>query len=340
MRKPVSARRQKKNLIKDVKGSVDLNSTNDVELKFIGSSVIGENLLSDNKSFAQPDGVQEALVDKVESQEISNQEIFKQIQLVKDDVTHQFGQQKKVINKLVVGQNSILKNNSDLPLINNALIEIETRLNKYEILVDKLIDQNKGLIESIGSVGGGGIADEHYNALNQIVIALDSSLSKLLYVENNSEVKKENNLLLNQLNIVQQELEKLILKNRNTGTLTEKKSEVSDKVYFGAVNHIKQQLPYRLGATAIEHSRDLNGLLKLPYALLVETIAVKKGQNQEISSPLLEEYSDAYEAERVKKHLSYQLGVVMVDNSKSLKGLIKMPFEVHRVIKGFQKKAK
>ncbi|EPF69980.1 hypothetical protein [Acinetobacter rudis] len=330
MRKPVSTRRQKKNLVKVVDEAVDSSSTNTVELESNDSSSINGNAVSNQEPSTKASSVQEVLFDVTESKKIFNEEVLIQIQLVKDVVKDQLDKYEKAINKLVMGENILVKN--------NILTELPERLNKYELLINKLLDQNERLIESIDLISKKMVNDEHYNSLNRIVVALDDSLNKLLYMESSSQIKKENVLLLNQLHVVQQEFENVILKNRNIGSLDNKKDDINTEVYLGAADLIKQQLHYRLGATAIEHSRDLNGLLKLPYALLTETIAVKKRESQESAPQELEFYSDASEAERVKKHLSYKLGVVMVDGTKSLKNFIKMPIEVHRVVKGFQKK--
>jgi len=130
---------------------------------------------------------------------------------------------------------------------------------------------------------------------------------------------EENELLLTQLHTVQEELEIQYLKN------------IKPKLY-GAADRVKAQLSYRLGAAMIENSKSTMGLLKTPFTLRGEVKkfrsdrAKKNGQKL----PSLDKYSDAHEAVKIKKHLSYMLGQAMVKNKKTPLGWFKLPFALKR----------
>jgi hypothetical protein len=148
-------------------------------------------------------------------------------------------------------------------------------------------------------------------------------------------LEEENQLLLEQLHLVQEELERYYLENQDL-----KKSQAKPKTqHYGAAERIQKQLSYRLGATMIANSRSLGGWLRMPIALADQVRAyradlrAKAGQKY----PPIEAYADAHEAERYRQHLSYQLGQTMLQNSKSIWGWIKMPFALPRTVIIFRK---
>jgi hypothetical protein len=136
-------------------------------------------------------------------------------------------------------------------------------------------------------------------------------------------LEEENQLLLEQLHLVQEELERYYLENQD---LKKKQPKPADKVY-GAAQRVQQQLNYRLGATMIAHSRSFKGWLRMPTALLGEVRVYRKEQSTEAVQmlPPLETYADAHEAERYRKHLSYQLGQTMLKHAKTPWGWLWMP---------------
>lgn len=152
-----------------------------------------------------------------------------------------------------------------------------------------------------------------------------------------AELKEENDLLLKQLHIVQEELERYFLENQKYKKNSPKKPE--QKTYYGAAERVKQQLSYRLGSTMISNSRSLSGWLSMPFALNAEVKKFRKDQEKKANQklPPVSAYSDAFEAERVKKHLSYRLGARMISNSKSLGGWMIMPWALLDEIKTFRK---
>lgn len=152
-----------------------------------------------------------------------------------------------------------------------------------------------------------------------------------------AELKEENDLLLKQLHIVQEELERYFLENQKYKKNSPKKPE--QKTYYGAAERVKQQLSYRLGSTMIANSRSISGWLSMPFALRAEAKRFKQDQaarpNQKL--PPIAQYRDAHEAERIKQHLSYRLGARMIANSKTLGGWVSMPWALLGEAKAFRK---
>ncbi|MEA3523131.1 MAG: hypothetical protein U9R50_09145 [Campylobacterota bacterium] len=81
----------------------------------------------------------------------------------------------------------------------------------------------------------------------------------------------------------------------------------------------------------IENSKAFTGTLGLPFSLYAEVKKFsKEKKNQEKQVPI-NTYADAYDAERVKKHLSYRLGQAMIESMKSPFGVFKLPFALKSV---------
>ena len=165
--------------------------------------------------------------------------------------------------------------------------------------------------------------------------------------EKTKELEEENELLLLQLHQVQEELEHYFLENQQlkTGdssptTLSSLSSYGSSSFHYGAADRIKRQLSYRLGATMIQQSRTLKGCLMMPWALIKEDRAFRKDLKARSHEklPPIAEYQDAYEAERVKQHLSYRLGHVLVKNTNSVTGWFKLPWLLRQEIVDFQRR--
>lgn len=156
-------------------------------------------------------------------------------------------------------------------------------------------------------------------------------------LEQHKELTQENELLLLQLHQVQEELERYYLENQQL-----KKNQAPAKapkpVYYGAADRIKRQLSYRLGAVIVQRSNSLSGLLALPWALAREARDFRKEKAQRTPQklPPIEQYQDAHQAEKVKRHLSYRLGTALVQHGGSPLGWLKMPFLFRREVKAFQ----
>jgi len=157
----------------------------------------------------------------------------------------------------------------------------------------------------------------HANELNALKSKNEQLSAELV------ELKEENSLLINQLHTVQKQYEEHYL---------------STTTYYGAAERVKRHLSYRLGSTMISHSRSLVGFLTLPLALVRTVRQYKKDKpsNGCKKLPPIHRYKDAYEAERVKRHLSYRLGQTMIDSCHSLTGWIKLPYRIYREVREFR----
>jgi hypothetical protein len=142
------------------------------------------------------------------------------------------------------------------------------------------------------------------------------------------ELQQENDLLLLQLHQVQEELERYYLENQELKKNPAIPAKPPKPVLYGAAERVKHQLPYRLGAIMIAQSRSFAGCLTMPSALLKQVREFKNEQKMQDDAqlPLIVHYADAYDADRVKQHLSYRLGDVMVTHAKSPLGWLKMPW--------------
>lgn len=159
------------------------------------------------------------------------------------------------------------------------------------------------------------------------------------------ELEEENELLLAQLHQVQEELERYYLENQalKQGQPTGKKEPSSPSktypvAYYGAADRVKQQLSYRLGHTMVQQSRSFKGILTLPGALQQQVRQFKQDQQARAGQklPPIERYADAHEAERVRQHLSYRLGKILLENYRTPIGWVKLPFAMRREVKDFR----
>lgn len=169
---------------------------------------------------------------------------------------------------------------------------------------------------------------------------LESELASLKEAKQKAEqqakasnnAKQENDLLISQLHQVQEELERYYLENQKLKA--EQTKEPPKPVYYGAADRVKEDLPYRLGATMVSHSKSAKDLAVLPLALAKEYREFNKNKPSD-ELPAIEEYQDAQEAEKVKQHLSYRLGKTLVDGVKSPQSLFTIPKKSLSEIKEF-----
>jgi hypothetical protein len=157
--------------------------------------------------------------------------------------------------------------------------------------------------------------------LNQQVASQSAQLKQSASApQPNPELEQENELLLTQLHQVQEELERYYLENQRLKAQPPK-PPVPEKpaAPYGAANRIKEQLTYKLGAKMIERSRSLGGWLGMPFALVstARQHQREKPLRQATKRIAIEKYRDAHEAERIKQHLSYRLGAVLIKHGKN-----------------------
>ena len=152
---------------------------------------------------------------------------------------------------------------------------------------------------------------------------------------------EENELLLSQLHQVQEELERYLIENqwlKKRETQSQQPTKPSRPAVYGAADRVKQQLSYRLGATLIDNSRSVGGWLSMPWALRRVVAQYRRDlpQHQAKGLPPIHTYADAYEADRVRNHLSYRLGEAFLKNARSPVGWLRMPFALNSAVKTYR----
>lgn len=150
--------------------------------------------------------------------------------------------------------------------------------------------------------------------------------------QKSKEIEEENELLLTQLHMVQEELERYYLENQK---LKEKKQPPR---LYGASERVKQQLSYKLGAKMIENSRSLTGILSVPFSLLAVVSQYRKDLKAlgDTKLPPIHTYADAYEADKIKNHLSYMLGESMIETLKKPLGTLRLPWALMKTAQAFK----
>ena len=140
---------------------------------------------------------------------------------------------------------------------------------------------------------------------------------------------QEKEILIKQLMKLQAEAEKYLLP----------KTINQAKPLYGAADRIKEQLPYRLGSVLLNQSKTIKGVLTLPLVLSAEKKRYLQEQQKEMNQnlPPIDEYVDIQEAERVKRHLSYRLGHVLVDVGEHPGNLVKLPWKFYSEFIAFKK---
>ncbi|WP_404463356.1 hypothetical protein LG331_11895 [Vreelandella aquamarina] len=148
-----------------------------------------------------------------------------------------------------------------------------------------------------------------------------------------TELQQENRMLLEQLHIVQEELEKL-----HSQKSVKKATASLSGPHYGADQRVKQQLTYRLGA-AVVNSKSIKDYMLLPLTLKREHSAFKQDMKArgDKKLPPISQYADAHKAEQVKRHLSYRLGQVILSHAGSPIGWVTLPAALSREAKAFRK---
>lgn len=156
-------------------------------------------------------------------------------------------------------------------------------------------------------------------------------------------LKQENEMLLKQLYHTQEELEKYYLKSQSLSPskeVTQLQAAIQQSpkvpVYYGAADRVKNDLPYRLGSKMVKAKKPKD-LALLPLALVKEYREFQNSENTQINLPALDEYQDKSEAEKVKKHLSYRFGELIVNCTKSPNKLLVMPVKLGKEIVDFKR---
>ena len=141
--------------------------------------------------------------------------------------------------------------------------------------------------------------------------------------------KSKELLLLNRLLDTQEEL--LHYKYQGDEKLAD-----NQKMLYGARNRVEQDLPYRLGKLTLQYLNAPKDLFKLPNILYKEYKSFLNERNNQGDLPPLEHYKDIEEAKKVKKHLSYRIGVPLASAITSPKSAVKLPYEISKQVYMFK----
>lgn len=158
-----------------------------------------------------------------------------------------------------------------------------------------------------------------------------------------TDIEKENELLIVQLHQLQEELERYYIENKKLKSNEVGKSDRTIRdleqqpTHYGAAERIKQDLPYRLGEKIVK-AKQPKHIVSLPFVLAKEYSDFQKNDVSVEKLPPIELYKDAYEADKVKEHLSYKVGKVLVDSTKSPKKMITMPKNLTKEVVEFYKR--
>ncbi|MBF0752449.1 MULTISPECIES: hypothetical protein [unclassified Pasteurella] len=210
--------------------------------------------------------------------------------------------------------------NEAIKFIQEDIINQNKELNTENIELKKI--QSQLLKENLGLYPKTSLSDE-----NQKNLGKEIEMILKMY----EEIRIENEELFAQLHLVQVELEKVYKDNEQLRTRP---------LLWGAANRIRSQLNYRIGHTLIHKSKNIFGLLFMPLILLSIYYQYKMDyrKNKWDKTPPISEYQDAYEAEKIKRHLSYKLGFIFTKNIRNPLRWIILPFLIMREIKTFNKK--
>jgi len=227
------------------------------------------------------------------------------------------------------------------------LIEKENNISKLEKLLSSSESFNKEQADSIKllkkKIGDSSLILDQKNI---ITTPVDNNGDKV------TKLKRENKIILRQLHLVQKELEyhfnlkisENIKNNEKINKYNDYQNiqkpqnfennkdmlppEVPKEIPFGVEKRIKMELPYRFGASIIKNSKSRRGILTIPKAIAMEYIDYNKNMALLESLPPLEEYGDFDKAEKIKQHLSYQIGEIVEEVIKEPRNIITAPIKI------------
>lgn len=137
-----------------------------------------------------------------------------------------------------------------------------------------------------------------------------------------------NNILLAQVHSMQDKVENLSIENnllKNKINFEGSNNEI--KSYDKAIDIIKNDLPYRLGSSLVKSANAPLSMIMLPIEMFDQYQGYIKMLKDNASNSILI-YDDNEEVNNVKKHLSYQLGVLLVQGFESPKDFMLTPFRL------------
>ena len=114
-------------------------------------------------------------------------------------------------------------------------------------------------------------------------------------------------------------------------------SLTSADLVYGAADRVKNQLSYRVGTAVVTNSKTFTGLLKIPVSIWRAHRDYKSYAKETHGKlPKIFEYADYAEAEKVKKHLSYRIGLVLVSHAKKPTKWLNLPIALYQEISSFR----
>ena len=219
--------------------------------------------------------------------------------------------------------------------------EIIIRYSKAVLLFNKLLE--KSLISHSKSIGDS--IDLSINDLlgifkQQVFHQTTNSPSvEHFNTEYDDSLLKENILLREQIHSIQEDFESYFLKknkSKSAEITSCKESICKAPVYYGAQKIIKDSFSYKLGSILVESGRSPRKITELPYFLFEEYKSYKSKEKSELENIPIEEYYDFYEAEIVKRHLSYKLGKTITDGFSSPYAFISLPISIGKEVLKFK----
>ena len=294
---------------------------------------------------------------------IKSAEDLRKYQLENEHLTSEFSKLQKNQEELISTLDyQKLKAESEKKMLTRELYEAQNTLEEYTLEADqnkkqlqrveeklaeerhknnevqKLLNEKKKEIEGLNLNN-----DKEKNKISNNIESsnLDNqinSITKKSELQNrHHDYTYENELLHSHLHKVQEELEKYYLENQELKKFKDKlQTEPPKEIYYGAIDRVKQDLPYRLGSTMVKRSKNPKDFATMPLALVKEYRDFKSNlKNQQL--PDLELYRDKHEAEKVKKHLSYRLGSLITEKTSSPKTAVTLPFLLMKEVRKFKK---
>ena len=147
-------------------------------------------------------------------------------------------------------------------------------------------------------------------------------------------LKLENDELKEKIHRIQEEYEKYFIAHQLKKPNKNYKKIPLERRY-GAVEYIKNSLPYRLGSVFIKNTKSIRKIHELPFIILNEYNKPAEDKNINI-----EECYDYDEAMKLKKHLSYKIGVHILSSLDSYENIPSLPFKLMFELYRFKKDKK
>ncbi|WP_156915666.1 MULTISPECIES: hypothetical protein [unclassified Psychrobacter] len=240
--------------------------------------------------------------------------------------------------------NLLLDYNPKLFEIYSELLSVSSPIFNPKVPENKDTDKSKALvIQLLNSKVL--LKDEVVNKLqrqlkksNKSVMQLEKKLSVLnakVQIPGKEITKKPRNLI----EYVKKENHEFIklyksIENKDSNHCSNKNNSAK---HFGAGIRVKSTKEYLIGNSLIKIYNDPKRILKIHKVYKHIKKQTEQSNGDLNNLPSLEEYEDYYEVKRIKNHLSYKLGKVIVSTNKS--NIHKLPFKLakHSIIHKLKK---